>query len=359
MRRSKIKEEKVAGQYQHLGDPSKKVVLRAGGVMHSSEDGKPRENEGGTWSVKTGEVHISVDGDNFIFEIKGNGNLQVVALLDNGVREDAPERIKKGFILKRIIADSDKPNNELLDLKQLKSIKVALWTLVTVFVILPVITGLVIGFIALTADDAYNGDDEWSTSSPDWGDMEDAENASKRVEIADPIVEKAIRVSLRKFAGELTEADLERVKTLEFINSSITNEGVKEAAKLKQLEKLSLSHTKITDECLKEVAKLPRLKDLGLWDTRITDAGLKEVAKLTQLEVLNLGGTKITNRGLKNVSKLTKLTYLNLRYISRITDAGLKELAKLEKLEHLYLGHTQITDTAELQKALPKCEIGD
>ena len=72
--------------------------------MHSSEDGKPRENEEGTWSVKKGEVHISVDGDNFVFEIKGNGNLQVVALLNNGVREDAPERIKKGFILKRTIA---------------------------------------------------------------------------------------------------------------------------------------------------------------------------------------------------------------------------------------------------------------
>ena len=34
---------------------------------------------------------------------------------------------------------SDKPHNEALALKQLKSIKVALWTLVTVFVILPVI----------------------------------------------------------------------------------------------------------------------------------------------------------------------------------------------------------------------------
>ena len=334
MRRSKIKEEKVAGQYQHLGDPSKKVVLRAGGVMHSSEDGKPRENEGGTWSVKTGEVHISVDGDNFIFEIKGNGNLQVVALLDNGVREDAPERIKKGFILKRIIADSDKPK-ETSDKPKATPGQMVQGCWLLCFIVL-VVASLI-----------YQSC--WPVR----------ETASKSVEIADPIVEKAIRVSLRKFTGELTEADLERVKTLEFINSSITNEGVREAAKLKQLEKLSLSHTKITDECLKEVAKLPRLKDLGLWDTQITDAGLKEVAKLTQLEVLNLGGTKITNRGLKNVSKLTKLTYLNLRYISRITDAGLKELTKLEKLQELNLQGTKVTrpGVAELQKALPKCEI--
>ena len=49
---------------------------------------------------------------------------------------------------------SNKPNNEVLVLKQLKSIKVALWTLETVFVILPVIagigTGVVIGIPALS-----------------------------------------------------------------------------------------------------------------------------------------------------------------------------------------------------------------
>ena len=43
---------------------------------------------------------------------------------------------------------SDKPNNEVLVLKQLKSIKVALWTLVTVFVILPVVAA--IGILLLT-----------------------------------------------------------------------------------------------------------------------------------------------------------------------------------------------------------------
>ena len=65
---------------------------------------------------------------------------------------------------------SNKPNNEVLVLKQLKSIKVALWTLVTVFVILPVIagigTGVVIGFIALSGDSSH-GDDptphDWDT----------------------------------------------------------------------------------------------------------------------------------------------------------------------------------------------------
>ncbi len=109
MRRSKIKKEEVAGQYHHLGNPSKKIILRAGGVMHSSEDGKPSEDEKGTWSVKNSEIHVSVAGDDFIFEINGDGNLQVVALLNNGFREDAPESTKKGFILKRIISEPMTP----------------------------------------------------------------------------------------------------------------------------------------------------------------------------------------------------------------------------------------------------------
>ena len=271
----------------------------------------------------------------------------------------------------RGVEDSDKPmetsgksNDRLLDLdlKQLKSIKVALWTLVTVFVILPVVagigTGLVIGFMALKAEDAYSGDEEWSTKSEDWGPTKNVQASFKSVEIADPIVEKEIRRQIRKYTGELTEADIKRVKKLEFIHSSITNEGVKEVAKLKQLEELSLSHTKITDEWLKEVIKLPKLRGLGLWDTKITDAGLKEVVKLKHLYYLNLGGTKITDAGLKELAKLKNLTDLNLRY-TRITEAGLKELSKCKQLEKLHLGHTQITDTTELQKALPNCKISD
>ena len=73
-------------------------------------------------------------------------------------------------------SDSDKPNNEALVLKQLKSIKVALWALVTVFVILPVIagigTGVVIGFMALTANPETDPP-EAATISPDWGDAND------------------------------------------------------------------------------------------------------------------------------------------------------------------------------------------
>jgi len=337
MTRSKIKEEKVAGQYQHLGDPSKKVVLRAGGVMHSSEDGKPRENEAGTWSVKTGEAHISVDGHNFIFEIKDNGNLQVVALLDKSVREDVSERIKKAFILKRIIADSGKPKATLSQMVQGR------WLLCFIVLVLASLIYQSCWPVRETASKSVEIADPIVEIADPIVEIADpiveiadpiVEIADPIVEIADPIVEKAIRVSLRKFAGELNMTELEKVT------------------------ELRLNVTQITDEGLNEVIKLPKLRGLSLWDTKITDAGLKEVIKLKHLSYLNLGGTKITDAGLKELAKLKSLTELNLRY-TQITDAGLKELAKCKQLEKLHLGHTQITDTDALRKALPKCKIGN
>ena len=73
--------------------------------------------------------------------------------------------------------------------------------------------------------------------------------------IADPIVEKEIRLHINKPTGELTKADLEKVTTL------------------------ALSYTKITDAGLKDVAKLQNLTYLGLVSTKITAAGVAELQK--------------------------------------------------------------------------------
>ena len=129
--------------------------------------------------------------------------------------------------------------------------------------------------------------------------------------IADPIVKGAIRHSLKKTEGQLTEADLTKVTSLVLDSTKITDEGLKDVAKLQGLEMLNL------DSC-----------------EQVTDEGLKEVAKLQLLEMLNLSGTEIT-------------------------DAGLKEFVKFQNLKVLYLESTKTTDAgvAELRKALPKCEI--
>ena len=156
----------------------------------------------------------------------------------------------------------------------------------------------------------------------------------KVIAIADPIVERAVRKSLKKPEGELTEADLAKVTDLDLHNTFITDAG------------------------LKEVVKLQQLKLLDLFRTQVTDEGLKDLAKLQHLTILILSLTNTTDAGLEDVAKLQKLTRLALED-TNISDASLKNLVKLKRLESLWLYDTNVTKAgaAELQKALPNGEI--
>ena len=145
--------------------------------------------------------------------------------------------------------------------------------------------------------------------------------------IADPIVETAVRENLKKPEGEITKAELAKVTRLNLGFTKITDEGLKDVAKLQQLEWLILINTKITDAGLKDVAKLRKLEELRLDGTKITDEGLKDVAKLENLKGLSLNSTQVTDVGLKDVAKLQNLIAFSL-FRTKITKAGVAELKK-------------------------------
>ena len=145
--------------------------------------------------------------------------------------------------------------------------------------------------------------------------------------IIDPIVEKAIRASIDKFTGELTQADYEKVTKLNLRVQQLTS--VKGLEKLTQLEWLSLDYNQLTD--VKGLEKLTQLKELYLGGNQLTD--VKELEKLTQLEELGLGDNKLTD--VKGLENLTQLKELNLENNPDLTKAQI----------------------AELQKALPNCLI--
>ena len=83
----------------------------------------------------------------------------------------------------------------------------------------------------------------------------ESKRQSTIVEIADPIVEKAIRKSLKKLTGELTKTDLVKVTILNMDNTQITDAGLKELAKLQKLESLSVIGTKVTKAGVTELKK--------------------------------------------------------------------------------------------------------
>ena len=54
--------------------------------------------EGGTWTVKNGRIHAADDdGDAFIFELNGDGNLMVIAVENGGNKKHLPKEEQLTF----------------------------------------------------------------------------------------------------------------------------------------------------------------------------------------------------------------------------------------------------------------------
>jgi hypothetical protein len=150
------------------------------------------------------------------------------------------------------------------------------------------------------------------------------------------VVEAAIRSRLSKPTGELTKADLDRVTSLSF------------------------RETDVTDQDLKELVKVDQMTSLGLsLCPQVTIEGLKELAKLKQLNTLYLGGPNITDATLKEVANFQQITRLDLAHCPKVTDKGIKELARLKNLKIFFLRNSLVTKAGkfELRQALPGCTV--
>ena len=96
------------------------------------------------------------------------------------------------------------------------------------------------------------------------------------------IVKDAIRRELYKKAGTINEADIKGVTGLDFTGKGLTDEGLKLGyfSGAKQLMILELGGTLITDEGLKEIAKLKELTFIRLDNTKVTKAGVEQLKKV-------------------------------------------------------------------------------
>jgi Leucine-rich repeat (LRR) protein len=149
------------------------------------------------------------------------------------------------------------------------------------------------------------------------------------------------------------------VWALDLYGSHVTDAVLVHLERLPSLSAINLNGcNKITDGGLEHLKGLTKLQELYLTHTQITDAGLADLQELTKLETLWLDNTQVTDVGLVHLKRFTKLESLSLDN-TQITDAGLIHLKGLTSLLGLGLRDTQVTDAAvaELQKALPNCEI--
>jgi hypothetical protein len=127
------------------------------------------------------------------------------------------------------------------------------------------------------------------------------------------------------------------------------------------LRDLTVASARMSDAGMAHIAKLSSVRYLYLSACgQVTDEGLAHLKKMADLEQLWVtANTQITDEGMNSLAELKKLRWLSLSGCKRVTDAGARELKKLSGLKFVFFGGTGVTDAgvADLQKALPQCEV--
>jgi Leucine-rich repeat (LRR) protein len=217
--------------------------------------------------------------------------------------------------------------------------------------------------------------------------------------IVDPIVEKAIRESLKKPKEILTSIDIGEVEALYLHGTQITDAGLKEVAKLQNLNTLVLDNTQITKygltHLVRGIKQYQRLTFLSLRNTKVTDEyaavfrkffpkckivhsykkpitdpilekAIREMineraaqnlgrgkpikGELTEEHLYDVIGLGFERKQLTEVPKgLEKLPRLIILSLAENQLTSVKGLENLTQLEHLILGNNQLTSVKGLE----------
>jgi Leucine-rich repeat (LRR) protein len=168
-----------------------------------------------------------------------------------------------------------------------------------------------------------------------------ADCKGKDFSLSSPELEGAIRVKAQKPEGDITKADLKRLRSL---NLSRVPAQVFDICVLQftpELRELAFGADQLGD--LSAVAGLTRLESLSIGKNEISD--LSPLAKLTKLDRLTLNDGKVTDISVLKALKL--LTEVNFDG-NPVVDISV--LSGLKKLERVSLARTQVASPEPLRE---------
>jgi len=154
------------------------------------------------------------------------------------------------------------------------------------------------------------------------------------------------------------------VAFLDLSYSELPLNGMAILEKAKHLKGLDLTGFALTDESIVHITELRNLEHLDLLrNPLLTDQGVAHIARLTNLKYLDLRACKnLTDASLKHIAACKNLEKLDISQLPLLTDAGLKHLHVLADLKYLRIDQFKDFSAdaiADLQRALPNCEITD
>jgi len=174
-------------------------------------------------------------------------------------------------------------------------------------------------------------------------------STGSKVTFADPALEKEVRRKASKPEGELSLADVRKIRSVDLTRSGVEIESLDPCVfpQLTSLHHLYIGRGSLTD--LTPIKGLTKLEGLRISMNPVTD--IAPLAGMLQMDRLDLGHTQV--RDLTPLKKMTNLTELMLddTPIDDVTP-----LAGLAKLERLSIKRTRVSNISPL-KALRKLKF--
>jgi hypothetical protein len=159
------------------------------------------------------------------------------------------------------------------------------------------------------------------------------------------------------------------VQTISIRARGLADEDIPRLSRLQNLQILDFGGghksmaAKITDHGVRSLAylQLPGLETLTLDHTSITDDGVCEAAQIKTVRWLSLMACSgVTDKGLSLLVTMTNLAALDLRGCTNITDSGVLHLSRMVSLKEVLLGGCKgvsIEGVESLRASLPACRV--
>ncbi len=150
--------------------------------------------------------------------------------------------------------------------------------------------------------------------------------------------------------GFAVTQELPKLRSLNLTNCNVSAGMLETLGRLENLEELSFERTQVGDSALAAIQNMAHLKSLNLTGTQISDNGFKYLDKLKSLEILKISNTGVRGQGMQFLKRKkgdTGLRVLDAQH-SQFGAAGLQFLRTIETLEELDVAQADVTDRALL-----------
>lgn len=140
----------------------------------------------------------------------------------------------------------------------------------------------------------------------------------------------------------------------------VTNDGIKNLAKLKHLRSLEICNSvSLTGKCIPNLKEAKELYALNLDSLSVTTDDMKNLATMKRLTHLDLSNCALKDQDMAEIAKMTGLRHLDLTS-NYMTGDGLMLLTTLKKLTVLRVKGCPSLNEASLAKfrsAMPRCGV--